>query len=242
MLMLEEIYAIGSYPALKNDSTFQSKLILLLKLYGIILLLNFFSAPLFLLWEYIVTHLHYKSLAAQYKTSMHSFITKYGYWKAVLYISLLGPVIEEIIFRLPVSFKRKHIAISFGFALVLLAKVIPGLGNQNLFINILVRIPLFAVGYFALLKSLPQNTTPNKKAQKVFILFSIIIFGLLHTFNYAPFEWGIIWIYPLYVLPQLFMGWFLTYVRFKSGFAWGIALHVLINGITMLIQSAYKIY
>nr|WP_067059235.1 CPBP family glutamic-type intramembrane protease [Mucilaginibacter sp. L294] len=240
--MLEKIYAIGSYPALKNDSTLQSKLILLLKLYGIILLLNFFSAPLFLLWEYIVTHLHYKSLAAQYKTSMHSFMIKYGYWKAVLYVSLIGPVIEEIIFRLPLSFKRKQIAVAFGFALALMAKAIPTLGTQNLLINILVRVVIFGVGYFALLNILRQNITPNKNAQKGFILASIIIFGLLHTFNYAPFQWGIIYIYPLYVIPQLFMGWFLTYVRFKNGFGWGIALHVLINGITMLIQSAYKIY
>jgi hypothetical protein len=240
--MLEEIYAIGNYPALKNDSTFQSRVILLFKLYGIIFLLNFFSAPLYLLWEFIVTHLHYKSLAGQYKASMHSFLAKYGYWKTLLYISLIGPVIEETIFRLPLSFKRKHIAIAFGFALVLLAKAIPGLGQQSLTINILARIALFALGFLALLKSLPQNIIPNKKAQKGFILASIIIFGLLHTFNYAPFQWGIIFMYPLYVIPQLFMGWFLTYVRFKNGFVWGVALHVLINSITMLIQSAYKVY
>jgi len=240
--MLEEIYAIGKYPLLKNDSTFQSKLILLLKIYGIVFLLNFFSAPLYLLWEFIVTHLHYKSLAAQYKTSMHSFLAKYGYWKAILYVSLIGPVIEEIIFRLPLSFKRKHIAVAFGCALVLLAKALPTLNQQNLSINILARLILFVLGYFALLKSLPQNITPNKRAQKGFILSSIIIFGLLHTFNYAPFQWGIIFIYPLYVIPQLFMGWFLTYVRFKNGFFWGVALHVLINSITILIQSAYKIY
>lgn len=240
--MLEEIYAIGKYPGLKNDSTIQSRVMLLFKLYGIILLFNFLSAPLFLLWEFIVTHLHYKSLAAQYKTSMHSFITKYGYWKAVLYISLLGPVIEEIIFRLPLSFKRKHIAIAFGCALVLLAKVIPGVGNQSLIVNILARVVLFIVGYFALLNSLPQNINPNKKAQKGFILASIITFGLLHTFNYAPFQLGIIWIYPLYVLPQLLMGWFLTYIRFKNGFFWGVVLHILINSFAMLLQSAYKIH
>lgn len=240
--MLEEIFAIGNYPTLKNDNTFQNKLILLFKIYGIIFLLNIFIAPLSLLWETIVANLHYKSLTLQYKTSMHSFLAKYGYWKAILYVSLIGPIIEEIIFRLPLSFKSKHIAIAFGFALVLLAKIIPGLGNQNLTINILARAALFAVGYFALLKSLPQNTALNKKTQKGFILASIIVFGLLHTFNYAPFQWGIVFIYPLYVLPQLFMGWFLTYIRFKNGFIWGIALHVLINSVIMLIQSAYKVY
>jgi hypothetical protein len=216
--MFEELLAIHNYPTLKNDSTFQSRIILLFKIYGVILLFNLLSAPLYLLLESFISHLHYKSLMAQYKTSMQSFLARYGYWKAVLYISLIGPVIEEVIFRLPLSFKRRHIAIAFGFALVLLARVIPGLGQQNLIINILARAALFVVGYFALLKSLPQNTTPNKRAQKGFIVASIIIFGLLHTFNFAPFQLGIIYIYPLYVLPQLFMGWFLTYIRFKNGF------------------------
>ena len=240
--MFEEILAIGNYPTLKNDRTFQSRLILLFKIYGIILLFNFFSGPLYLLLESFVAHLHYKSLMAQYKTSMQSFLTRYGYWKAVLYISLIGPIIEEIIFRLPLSFKKRHIAIAFGFALVLLAKAIPGLGQQNLIINILARAALFVVGYFALLKSLPQNITPNKKAQNGFIIASMIIFGLLHTANFAPFQLGIIFIYPLYVLPQLFMGWLLTYIRFKNGFFWGIALHVLINSVSMLLQTAFKIY
>jgi hypothetical protein len=238
--MLEEIFAISNYPVLKNDACFQSKLILLLKVYAIVFGVSFLIAPLSVLWEVIVTHLHYKSLSLQYKTSMHSFLAKYGYWKAMVYVSLIGPVIEEIIFRLPLSFKHKQIAIAFGCALVLLAKAIPGIGNQSLIINILARAALFIVGYFALLKSLPQNIAPNRKTQKGFILASIIIFGLLHTFNYAPFQWGIIFIYPLYVLPQLFMGWLLTYMRFKNGFIWGIALHVIINGVIMLIQSAHK--
>jgi hypothetical protein len=240
--MFEEIFAIGNYHTLKNDNTLQSKLILLFKIYGVVFLLNIFIAPLSLLWEMIVVNLHYKSLTLQYKTSMHSFLAKYGYWKAILYVSLIGPIIEEIIFRLPLSFKNKHIAVAFGFALVLLARLIPGLGNQGLIINILARAVIFVIGYFALLKSLPQSIALNKKTQKGFILASIIVFGLLHTFNYAPFQWGIIFIYPLYVLPQLFMGWLLTYIRFKNGFIWGIALHVLINSITMLIQSAYKVY
>jgi hypothetical protein len=238
--MLEEIYAVGSYPSLKNDAGFQSKLVLLFKLYGIILLFNFLGAPLFLIWEFIVSHLHYKSLMAQYKTSMDSIFAKYGYWKAVLYISLLGPCIEEVIFRLPLSFKRKHIAAAFGFALVLLAKVIPGFAQQSLLINILVRIALFIAGYFLLLKRLPQTINPTQKAQKGFILTSMLIFGLLHTLNFAPFQWGIIYLYPLYVLPQLLMGWMLTYIRFKNGFVWGVALHILINSITMLIQAGYN--
>ena len=239
--MLKEIYALNSYSTLHNNDSFQQKLLLLFKIYVIIFLFNFLSAPLYLMWEYIVTNLfHYKSLGNQYKLSMHSFFTKYGYWKALLYITLIGPVIEELIFRLPLSFKRKHIAASFGFALVLFAKAIPWISNQNLALNIILRIVLFAVGYLAFAKTLPQHTSPNKRAKTGLILASIIIFGMLHTLNYAPFHLAILFIYPLYVLPQSFMGWLLTYIRFKNGFFWGVALHIMINSITMLLQLIYK--
>jgi len=239
--MLKEIYALNSYSTLHNNDSFQQKLLLLFKIYVIIFLFNFLSAPLYLMWEYIVTNLfHYKSLGNQYKLSMHNFFTKYGYWKALLYITLIGPVIEELIFRLPLSFKRKHIAASFGFALVLFAKAIPWISNQNLALNIILRIVLFAVGYLAFAKTLPQHTSPNKRAKTGLILASIIVFGMLHTLNYAPFHLAILFIYPLYVLPQLFMGWILTYVRFKNGFFWGVALHIMINSITMLLQLIYK--
>ncbi|GGH05833.1 CPBP family glutamic-type intramembrane protease [Mucilaginibacter phyllosphaerae] len=242
--MFQKICAIGSYPRLSDHHrNFRQKLVLLFSIYGIIFLFNILNAPLLYLWEYVVIHLlHYKSPVSQYKITMHSLFAKYGYWKAVLYISLLGPFIEEMIFRLSLSFKRKHIAAAFGFALVLLARVIPGIRDQDLALGIPIRIVLFAAGYFAFVKVLPQNISPNKRAQTFIIVASIITFGLLHTLNYAPLQLGILFIYPLYVLPQLVMGWLLTYVRFRNGFFWGIALHIMINSVIIIIQSVYQHY
>jgi hypothetical protein len=239
--MIEEFFALNSYPTLATDRSFQDKFILLFKIYGIIFLLNFISAPLAYLAEQLVTHvLHLKSIQEQYKTSMLRFFTKFGYLKAVLYICIMAPIIEESIFRLPLSFKRSHIAVAFGFALVLLARLIPGMSQQNLTINILVRVALFAAGYFALYKSLPEIKVPNKRLQAHLMITSIVVFGLMHIFNYAPLQWSIIFIYPLFVIPQLCMGWLLTYIRFKNGFFWGMGLHALINSISMLIYIAFK--
>jgi hypothetical protein len=239
--MIEEFFALNSYPKLATDRPFQDKFILLLKIYGIVFLLNFISIPISFLAEHLVTQvLHLKSVHERYQTSMLRFFAKFGYLQAVFYICILAPIIEESIFRLPLSFKRSHIAVAFGFALVLLARLIPGLSQQNLAINILVRVALFAAGYFALYKSLPGIKAHNKTLQTRLMIISIVVFGLMHIFNYAPLQWNIIFIYPLFVIPQLCMGWLLTYIRFKNGFFWGMGLHALINSVSMLIYTVFK--
>jgi membrane protease YdiL (CAAX protease family) len=243
--MLNDFLAVESYPLIDTERPFKGKLALLLKVYCIVFLVNFLSGPISLTCEYLVTHvLHYKSISAQYKTSMHAFFEKYGYWKALVYVSIIGPIIEELIFRLPLSFRKKHIAISFGFALMLILKALPGLKEQGLAINILARVVAFVVGYFTIVKAIPipRSTSTNQTIKIRVIIGSIIVFGLLHTFNFAPFQLGVLYMYPLYVLPQLMMGWFLTYIRFKNGFAWGIALHIMINSTAMLMQSVFKLH
>ena len=239
--MLKEIFHIGSYPALETDRPFSDKLILLLKIYGCVFLLNLLSAPISALAELLVTHvLHLKSITANYKTSMHSFFARYGTLKAAVYICVLGPLIEETIFRLPLSFKKQHIAIAFGCALLLFVKSVPYINHLDLTSAIMVRVVLFGLGYFTLIKLLPANTYLNKRMQTSFIVLSILLFGLMHIFNYAPMQWVIIFMYPFFIIPQLVIGWTLTYIRFKSGFFWSVALHSLINSVSVLIMLSVK--
>jgi hypothetical protein len=239
--MLKDIFNIGGYPSLENDRPFSDKLILLLKIYGCIFLLNLLSAPISALAELLVTHaLHLKSITANYKTSMQSFFAKYGNLKAAVYICILAPIIEETIFRLPLSFKKQHIAIAFGCAMLLFARAIPAVKDLNLVSAIAVRAVLFILGCFTLIKLLPSNTYLNKRMQTGFMVLSMLLFGLMHILNYAPMQWGIIFIYPLFVLPQLFIGWALTYIRFKNGFFWGVGLHSLVNSVSVFIMLSAK--
>jgi membrane protease YdiL (CAAX protease family) len=91
--------------------------------------------------------------------------------------------------------------------------------------------------YFIVVMLIPAGLEIAQKYKKPIIITSILLFGLMHIFNYVPLQWQLIWIYPLYVLPQLGMGIALTYVRFKNGFIWGIALHCLINSVSMGLSS-----
>ncbi|MBB5394930.1 type II CAAX prenyl endopeptidase Rce1 family protein [Mucilaginibacter sp. AK015] len=239
--MLKEFFAIWAYPTLGTERRFQQKLVLLLQIYGIIFLFNLLTAPIAFAVDFFATHvLHFKSITKQYHISMLRFFEKFGYFKAVLYICIAAPVIEESIFRLPLSFKRQHIALSLGFALVLAAKILPGLQQQSLAVNLVARAILFVVGYLIFNRVLPRIQSPGEKLQSRLIIISILCFGLMHIFNYVPLQWNIIYLYPFFVIPQLFMGWLLTYIRFKNGFFWGIALHALINSVSMLIYTAFR--
>ena len=238
--MLKEFFAINSYPQLDQERPFQSKLILLLQIYGLIFLFNILTAPIAYVADYFITYvLHFKSITKQYHDTMLKLFAKHGYLQAVFYICILAPVIEESIFRLPLSFKKQHIAVAFAFAIVLLARLIPGLTAQSLTINIIARVALFGLGYFAIYKLAPAIKKPGKRFQSILIITSIVVFGLVHITNYMPLQWPILIIYPLFVLPQLCMGWALTYIRFKNGYFWGVGLHALINSVTMVIYSAF---
>ena len=237
MVMLKEILAIGNYQSLQSNRPFRDKLVLLLKLYGLVFLFNFLTAPLNFLWEYLVTHVwHHRSLLAQYQAGMQNFFHKLGYLQAVVYISIIGPVIEETVFRLPLTFKRQHTAIAIACVFMLLARLLPGTAHLSLGYLLVLRVVMFALGYLILIRLLPRNISPGKKTRTAVIIASALVFGLMHISNYLPLQWGIFFIYPLYVLPQLIMGWALTYIRFKNGIFWSIALHCLINSVSVLIM------
>jgi membrane protease YdiL (CAAX protease family) len=242
--MLKEIFAIGNYPnlPLTNTQSFGEKVLTVLKAYGFIFLFLLAIAPLAYLADYCVTHLfHHPSIAKQGIDAFHRLIHKVGYTIAILYICLIGPILEETIFRLPLSFKRLHIAISIAVAIFLFSSPLPFVKYLSVHVGVvymlLIRIGVSATICFVIFKLLPAeiNLSPNRK--KAFIILSIMMFGLMHIFNYAPLQWQMIWIYPIYVLPQLGMGVALSYVRFKNGFIWGIALHCLINSVATLLTS-----
>jgi hypothetical protein len=242
--MLKEIFTIGNYPNLPliDNDTFGEKILTVLKTYGIIFLFLLAVAPVSYFAEYCVTHLfHLQSIRKQGDISMQRVIHKMGYGIALMYICLIGPILEETVFRLPLSFKRLHIAIGLGVAVLLFTSPLPFVKTFSLQVGVvnalLIRIAFSAIICFIVFKLIPNNFTIPPGYKKTIIIVSICLFGLMHIANYAPLQWQLIWIYPVYVLPQLGMGLALSYVRFKNGFIWGSALHCLINSVAMMLTA-----
>ncbi|PCJ94168.1 MAG: CPBP family intramembrane metalloprotease [Flavobacteriaceae bacterium] len=62
---------------------------------------------------------------------------------------------------------------------------------------------------------------------------SALAFGAIHIANYEDWQ-QIVWLTPLLVAPQIFIGFFLGYIRVKLGLLWSILLHAAYNTVLFL--------
>lgn len=239
--MLEQILKIGQYPnlLLLEQDSFGARVATLLKTYGILFLVLFFAvAPLTIAADHFATQvLHFKPIMAAQKHGMSQFVHKMGYWRAVVYICLIGPLLEEAVFRLPLSLKKSHIGIAFATAAFLFLGILFR-GITSPWLNMATRLTLSALIYVTCFKLAPDGLSIiDHRFRKHLIILSMCLFGLMHIGNYTPIQWQAIWIYPFFVLPQFLMGWAITFIRFKNGFWWGFVLHCLINSMSMALSS-----
>jgi hypothetical protein len=237
--VFKELLTISQYPELSlSTQTVGERLIILLKTYGLLFLTLIFVAPLIVGADHFVVHvMHAKTINKASHDGMEHFFKKMGYWRAVVYIGLIGPLLEEAVFRLPLSLKKRHIALALSVAIYLFSGVafhnltkIPGL---NLGLQLLTCALVYVAATFFVPTGLSIN---DHRFRKHLIILSMCLFGLMHIGNYTPIQWPLIWIYPIYVLPQLLMGWAITFIRFKNGFWWGYALHCIINCVSLLLS------
>jgi hypothetical protein len=233
--MLKEIFTISNYPYLDRDAAFINKLATFFKTYGIILLAMIIFAPVILLADkFITTVLHHKSLDHQSREMIKQLFKKMGYIPAFIFVCVIGPMLEELMFRSPLTFKRRQIALAIVIASVYFGLNVFHIEVTEPWVAFTVLVVLVIAGIGLLFIPNTSLIIPPER-QKLFIMLSIFLFGLMHIFNFKPIEWPLIWIYPLFVMPQMIMGWAITYIRFKNGFFWGVALHCMINTISTLL-------
>ena len=180
--------------------------------------------------------LHY-SIAKRIQTNQLEFRT---YWaeSAWLITVLLGPVSEEIVFRLPLSTNKKWfaLAISFGVFYFLGDDIIDykSFSLTRIAISILTFLSL----YIFLTEKLFNWLITN--GFNLFCWGLIILFSWTHIRNFEPINWSIIYLYPIYVLPQLFYGIGASFLMIKyKNLLWPLMLHVLNNGVAALLRSIH---
>jgi hypothetical protein len=238
--MLNEIFKISDYPYLQPDTNFTDKLVRLVKTYGWLFLALLAIGPILLLADKFVTDvLHHKSLAAHNRQLFKELHKKLGFVDSLLLICLAGPFFEEMIFRFPLTLKKRNVIISGLIALFYFSSILFNVKVAG--ILLLSEIPFVGIGcllVWRLVPVAPLNVSAAGKRR--FIIASICLFGLMHISNFRPLDTALLWIYPIYVIPQLLMGWAISYTRLKNGFAWGLALHCLINTVATVLSFKYK--
>lgn len=160
----------------------------------------------------------------------------------VLYIILIGPFIEEIVFRLFLNLRKLTIATSIAFLFYAISYY--WIDTKYPQLNICLRI-ISSIGIAILIyKLIDENLLTVLQTKYFGYIFYItaILFGIVHLSNFSPISAKIISMAPLLVLPQICYGLVMGYLRLKlkNGFIWALALHIFINGTAQLVVSLFK--
>lgn len=152
--------------------------------------------------------------------------------------AFFAPAVEETMFRLWLSFDPKHIAISFSAILTYLIFGLKDLFHVNLkaITFTLSFIVISLVVYRVLRDKHPKEYLDRFISTRVVGSISAISFGLVHIANFAPINTTIWFLYPIYVLPQVVLGYLIVFLRLKHGFIYGLGLHILANFIAVLMK------
>ncbi len=178
---------------------------------------------------FVMKVLHFDSIQKTLNPLQNSAI-KYPFYLVVL----IGPFFEELLFRLALVINKKNISLFLG---VLAYEILGGrittfsFDNKPYIYFALIGLAVSVLYYFYLPK---QALDFLNKHRAYLIKFSILFFGLLHIANASEFHWQLTLFYPFFVIPQLVLGYFVTNLRLKYGFWWGLALHILYNAKSFL--------
>ena len=176
--------------------------------------------------EFLIKKMGFTSVFKLMIESQKNIKGYYGFFLVVI----LGPLVEELIFRLILVPKRRNIAIfTFVFLFLVLNKTYYINKIDWLLLVSLVVSGLLSFLVFNLLKRKPEIETAIGKRQKIITMVSVVLFGLLHIVNIENLHWELALFYPVYVLPQTILGYVCSVQRLKLGFVWGLLFHSMIN-------------
>ena len=217
---LSEIDYRHKYPLIEKIKYFAKGILLYFVLQICALLL------MFLVDEFLIKKIGFPSVFKLMIESQKKIKGYYGFFLVVI----LGPLVEELIFRLILVPKRRNIAIfTFVFLFLVLNKTYYINKIDWLLLVSLVVSGLLSFLVFKLLKQNPKIETVIGKRQKIITMVSVVLFGLGHIANIETLHWELALLYPVYVLPQMILGYIFSVQRLKLGFIWGLLFHSMNN-------------
>lgn len=150
----------------------------------------------------------------------------------------IGPLMEELAFRLSMRRSRITLAISltilFYFVISLLFRTKFYDFNSEIF---LYKIILCCFIFFAFLFYQKLHVYLQKIPFSYYFYFSCFFFAMLHSVNFLPLGIHKIGFLPLLLLPQFVYGIILGYTRLKAGFIPALFVHMLINALILTLVS-----
>lgn len=231
-LLTKEIIYFYTNPSFYSEQIIETKekirfFIHTIFLYFIFLLLSLIIINV--LEKVVLPAFHIASIFESIKKNEVKFKTIYPHY-AFWYVLLFSPFIEELIFRLPLKLSKINLLISFFFVMYISIGGHVSINHMSIAndgLKLIVTISATAI-VGLLVKKEFLNKIQSNYFSFLFYLMALC-FTFIHISNFSPLRLSLFFLYPLYVLPQLFAGLFISQVRIKCGFMWGLLLHCLIN-------------
>lgn len=220
-----------------TGTTFIHKVLFLLKSYFVTFICTLLSVFIIMIVDvFIVKALHQNSIWSEMINSSSRGKLMFGRY-SYLFIAIAIPLIEEMIFRLPLNLKKSSVAFSLSilylrFSGNFLTHILDITKTEDL-----IKIFIAVIIFLAIMLIVKQDKLNQlKREHYIFTFYFIAIcFGLIHILNFQSINYFLFLFYPIFVLPQIFMGVIIGNIRIKYGFIWGWALHCLINSTSFLL-------
>lgn len=162
-----------------------------------------------------------------------------GLWTAILIVAVAAPVIEEIVFRLGLSFVRWQVAAWLGsiplFMCWMYWKSCPMIWW---IIGSAAAIIIGCLAWRLLSDEFLQRLKKRCLVSAMWI--TSIAFGLIHLMAFSTLSLQLLPYALVVISAPFFTGCACAYLRVNLGFGWGVAMHVFNNipGIAMILLSA----
>lgn len=160
-----------------------------------------------------------------------------AYWKTILTLLLYAPLMEELMFRLGLSFKRTTVALWVGLLPLVCAFYL----HQYRAWYILLALAAVGAVLFWLINARTTDGQWENWRRKYIIpamWASAVGFGLVHLRAFTVLDWQVLPFALATILVPMAGGTVVTYVRVNLGFWWGVLLHALINVPSVLVIAA----
>jgi hypothetical protein len=164
--------------------------------------------------------------------------------KFALAACLLAPIIEELIFRLPLVVNKFNLMVSNGFLIYLFSsKYLIGEVYEASLINLLCLFFSFSIPIILYSLDRITNQIVNflKNHFSLFFYTLLILFGFLHILKYDNATMYLYIFSPIIVLPYILMAYVSSYFRLKYGILFSILFHIINNLPPILILFIYKL-
>ena len=160
------------------------------------------------------------------------------FWRVLLKLMVIAPVVEEVMFRLGLSFKRQTVALWAGLLPLVSAYYLCRCRAWYILLGIAA---VGAVLYWLICRFTSDEQWKSWRTKYIIpaMWISAIGFGLMHLRAFSVLN-GQVFPYALAtILVPMAGGCAITYLRVNRGFWWGVLLHCLINlpGVILIATS-----